>query len=166
VGIIILGAFAALTQIGVANTVITPVLWALLAAIVGVLVVGIGGGLIKPMQTRWERMLNRAESETSAASDRVRANRASRASAPGAAAERNVNAPGGFGQPGYGGAMPTDQKQPETPDRGQGPADAEDETEKRSREREEQAAAEIQSRERRAGAGESSGGESRSDQQR
>lgn len=34
-----------------------------LATIGGVIVVGAGGGLIKPMQQRWERYLTRAEEE-------------------------------------------------------------------------------------------------------
>ncbi|MBX6748113.1 MAG: hypothetical protein IRY85_00325 [Micromonosporaceae bacterium] len=104
--VIVLGLFAALTQIDVANAVITPVLWALLAAIVGVIVVGLGGGLIKPMQHRWERMLNRAEMETSMATGRVRANR--RPSAP--PSERDRNEPAEFGQPAYGRTMPSDAR--------------------------------------------------------
>jgi hypothetical protein len=125
--IIVFGIFAALNQIGVASSVITPVLWAFLAAIVGVLVVGLGGGLIKPMQHRWERMLNRAESETAVAAERVRANRNNRGGAPSAYAGRDVNEPGGFAQPAYGGAMPSDTRAPATPARGQGPADYENE---------------------------------------
>jgi hypothetical protein len=123
VAIIVLGIFAALNQIGVADSVITPVLWAFLAAIVGVLVVGLGGGLIKPMQHRWERMLNRAENETAVAAQQVRANRGARAGEP--SAGRDVNQPGGFGQPAYGGAMPTDAQPPSTPARGQAPAEYE-----------------------------------------
>jgi hypothetical protein len=62
-----LGIIAALNQIGVATTVTTPVLITVLATIGGILVVGAGGGLIKPMQQRWERWLNRADSELPAA---------------------------------------------------------------------------------------------------
>jgi small-conductance mechanosensitive channel len=61
--ILFLGIVAALNQIGVATTVTTPVLIAILAAVVGVIVVGVGGGLIKPMQHRWEGYLSRAEQE-------------------------------------------------------------------------------------------------------
>lgn len=61
--IIAMGAIAALNQIHVASSVITPVFIAVLAIIAGVAIVGIGGGLIAPMRDRWERMLNRAESE-------------------------------------------------------------------------------------------------------
>ncbi len=110
--VLALGAFAALSQIGVASTIITPVLWAFLAAIVGVLVVGLGGGLIKPMQHRWERMLNRAETETAMAAEKMRAHRAGRESTM----ERDMNVPGGFEQPAYGGerTSPDADVKPET----------------------------------------------------
>lgn len=62
--IIALGLIAALSQIGIAMSVTMPVLIAALATIGGVIVVGVGGGLIQPMRQRWERMLSRAESET------------------------------------------------------------------------------------------------------
>lgn len=58
-----LGIIAALNQVGIATTVTTPVLVAVLATIAGILVVGVGGGLIKPMQTRWEAYLSTAEAE-------------------------------------------------------------------------------------------------------
>nr|WP_092529537.1 hypothetical protein [Amycolatopsis arida] len=58
-----LGIIAALNQIGVATTVTTPVLITVLATVGGVLVVGVGGGLVRPMQQRWERWLGRAEQE-------------------------------------------------------------------------------------------------------
>jgi hypothetical protein len=58
-----IGIIAALNQVGIATTVTTPILIAVLAAVVGVVVVGVGGGLIKPMQTRWESYLVKAESE-------------------------------------------------------------------------------------------------------
>lgn len=61
--IIGIGAIAALNQIGVAVTVTTPILIAVLATLGGVIVVGVGGGLVRPMQQRWERWLQRAESE-------------------------------------------------------------------------------------------------------
>lgn len=41
----------------------TPILIAVLAIIAGVIIVGAGGGLIKPMQQRWEAMLTKAEEE-------------------------------------------------------------------------------------------------------
>ena len=61
--IILIGVIAALNQVNIAVTVTTPILIAILASIAGILVVGVGGGLIKPMQTRWESYLNKAEEE-------------------------------------------------------------------------------------------------------
>jgi hypothetical protein len=58
-----LGIIAALNQVGIALTVTLPVLVAVLATIGGILVVGVGGGLIKPMQARWEDYLSTAERE-------------------------------------------------------------------------------------------------------
>lgn len=116
--ILVLGVFAALTQIGVANSVLLPVLWAFLLAVTGIVVVGIGGGLIKPMQHRWERMLNRAETETTIATERVRANRAARAAQEGwEPTDRDRNAPGGFEQPAYAGSAATNEQPPATPER-------------------------------------------------
>jgi small-conductance mechanosensitive channel len=62
--IMALGAIAALNQVGVATTVTTPVLIAVLATVGGILVVGVGGGAVRPMQARWERWLDVAERET------------------------------------------------------------------------------------------------------
>jgi len=61
--ILFLGVVAALNQVGVATTVTTPILIAILATVGGVIVVGAGGGLIKPMQHRWESYLSKAEDE-------------------------------------------------------------------------------------------------------
>ncbi|MGN9809377.1 mechanosensitive ion channel family protein [Micromonospora sp. BQ11] len=71
--ILALGVIAALNQIGVATTVTTPVLIAVLATIGGILVVGVGGGLVRPMQNRWENWLNRAEEESQAIAAHTRA---------------------------------------------------------------------------------------------
>ena len=61
--ILFLGIVAALNQVGVATTVTTPVLITILATVGGVIVVGVGGGLIRPMQQRWEGYLSTAERE-------------------------------------------------------------------------------------------------------
>jgi ABC-type transport system involved in multi-copper enzyme maturation permease subunit len=58
-----LGIIAALNQMGIATTVTMPVLIAVLATIAGILIVGVGGGLIRPMQSRWESYLTKAEAE-------------------------------------------------------------------------------------------------------
>jgi fumarate reductase subunit D len=54
---------AKVVQIGVATAVTTPVLIAVLATVGGVIVVGMGGGMIRPMQRRWDRWLDRAEQD-------------------------------------------------------------------------------------------------------
>ena len=59
--IIALGVIAALNQIGIATTVTEPVLITVLATIGAVVAIGVGGGLIRPMQQRWERMLSAGE---------------------------------------------------------------------------------------------------------
>jgi hypothetical protein len=64
--IIGLGVIAALNQVGIATTVTLPVLVAVLATISGILIVGVGGGLIKPMQSRWEGYLDTAAQEAGA----------------------------------------------------------------------------------------------------
>ncbi|MCY0905518.1 mechanosensitive ion channel family protein [Arthrobacter sp. H14-L1] len=61
--IIFLGVIAALNQMQIAVTVTTPILIAVLAIVAGVVIVGAGGGLIKPMQARWESYLSKAEEE-------------------------------------------------------------------------------------------------------
>lgn len=62
--ILALGVIAALNQIGVANTVTEPVLVMVLATVGATIAIGVGGGLIRPMQERWERILTAAERET------------------------------------------------------------------------------------------------------
>jgi len=66
-----LGIIAALNQVGIATTVTTPVLVAVLATIAGILIVGVGGGLIRPMQSRWDTWLTRAEEETKNIAEQV-----------------------------------------------------------------------------------------------
>jgi hypothetical protein len=63
--IIALGAIAALNQAGIAAGVTQPVLYTVLLTAGAVVAIGVGGGLIRPMQDRWERMLTAAERETS-----------------------------------------------------------------------------------------------------
>ncbi|MGB3830111.1 MAG: hypothetical protein WA962_15185 [Ornithinimicrobium sp.] len=62
--IIGLGVIAALNQVNIATTVTLPVLIFVLATLGGILVVGVGGGLIKPMQTRWEGYLETMAKES------------------------------------------------------------------------------------------------------
>ena len=55
---------SALDQVGIATTVTGPLLYTILGTVAGVIIIGAGGGLIKPMQSRWESMLNKAETES------------------------------------------------------------------------------------------------------
>ena len=54
---------SALDQVGIATAVTGALLYATLAAVAGVVIVGVGGGLIRPMQHRWEDMLVKASTE-------------------------------------------------------------------------------------------------------
>ncbi|MEV4417031.1 hypothetical protein [Catellatospora sp. NPDC049609] len=79
--IIGLGVIAALNQIGVATTVTTPILIAVLAMVAGVVIVGVGGGLVRPMQARWEGWLDRAGQESGKVAEHARAYAAGQADA-------------------------------------------------------------------------------------
>jgi len=91
--IIGLGVIAALNQIGVATTVTTPVLIAVLATIAGILIVGVGGGLVRPMQGRWEAWLDRASRESQAIAAQARAYQAGREDTERAMADRPAVVP-------------------------------------------------------------------------
>jgi len=51
--ILALGVIAALGQVGVATAITMPILIAILATVAGVIIVGVGGGLVLPMQRVW-----------------------------------------------------------------------------------------------------------------
>ncbi|MDT0532535.1 hypothetical protein RM555_26395 [Micromonospora sp. DSM 115977] len=74
--ILALGVIAALNQVGIATTVTTPVLIAVLATVAGILIIGVGGGLVRPMQNRWEGWLNRMAEESRAVQEHRRAREA------------------------------------------------------------------------------------------
>ncbi|MCT9075045.1 mechanosensitive ion channel family protein [Streptomyces fulvoviolaceus] len=76
--ILALGVIAALGQAGIATTVTQPVLYAALATVAGILIVGVGGGMITPMRQRWERMLSTAETESMRAKGSMAAYQAGR----------------------------------------------------------------------------------------
>jgi hypothetical protein len=65
IAIIAMFVIAAFNQVGIAASVTEPILITFLATTGAILAIGVGGGLIRPMQSRWERMLNAAEQETS-----------------------------------------------------------------------------------------------------
>lgn len=62
--IIALGAIAALGQVGIAGAITQPILYTVLVTCGAIVAIGVGGGLVRPMQDRWERMLTAAERET------------------------------------------------------------------------------------------------------
>lgn len=97
--ILFLGVVAALNQIGVATSVTTPVLITVLAIVGGVIVVGAGGGLIKPMQARWESYLTKAEEEA----PKIRQHAAAAPSAKQIATQKAAEAGAQMsGEPGHG----------------------------------------------------------------
>ncbi|TDP96148.1 mechanosensitive ion channel family protein [Labedaea rhizosphaerae] len=81
--IVAIGAIAALNQVNIATTVTMPILITVLATIGGVIVVGFGGGLIRPMQARWDGWINRVQHQLNA----------------GAPEPRKETAPGGAQRP-------------------------------------------------------------------
>ncbi|SEK88057.1 mechanosensitive ion channel family protein [Nonomuraea pusilla] len=83
-----LGVIAALNQIGVATTVTTPVLVTVLATLGAIIAIGVGGGLVRPMQQRWERWLGRIEAEAPHARARAEAYQRGRADAERMAGEQ------------------------------------------------------------------------------
>jgi Conserved TM helix len=95
--IVALGVIAALDQVSIGASVTEPVLIAGLATAGAIAAIGVGGGLVKPMQARWERILGSAERETVrqvAAYQRGRREAAARAAA---AAERTPLEPSAVG---------------------------------------------------------------------
>jgi hypothetical protein len=95
-----IGIIAALNQVEIATTVTTPILIAVLAAVVGVTIVGVGGGLIGPMSRRWEGYLSKAEAEA----PRIKAEAAS---SPSAKDQLAAKAKVAAGSPSSGGAHAT-----------------------------------------------------------
>jgi len=61
--ILIVGIFAALSQLEIAPAIVNGVFYALLAILVGILVIAVGGGGIQPMRERWARALDRLDEE-------------------------------------------------------------------------------------------------------
>jgi hypothetical protein len=104
-----LGVIAALSQAQIATSVTGPVLTAVLAALAGVIVVGVGGGLVMPMKERWERWLSAAESESTNVKAHVGAYQQGRADAQagqGTKARETTLGDTGHGYRGDGGSHP------------------------------------------------------------
>jgi hypothetical protein len=82
--IAVFGVLAALSQLNIAPAIINAIAYAGLLAIVGVVIVGVGGGLIRPMSERWQRTLDKVEEDAPT----VRANAQAKAAEAKAAAEK------------------------------------------------------------------------------
>jgi hypothetical protein len=82
--IAVFGVLAALSQLNIAPAIINAIAYAALLAIVGVVVVGVGGGLIRPMSERWQRTLDKVDEDAPT----VKANAQAKAAQAKAAAEK------------------------------------------------------------------------------
>jgi len=70
--ILAFGVIAALDQLHVATNVVNAVLYAALAALVGVVVVAVGGGGIRTMSARWESVAGKYDQEKPRIAESVR----------------------------------------------------------------------------------------------
>ncbi|UQX88441.1 hypothetical protein M6D93_00200 [Jatrophihabitans telluris] len=70
--ILAFGLIAALDQLHIATNVVNAVLYASLAAIVGILVIAVGGGGIKTMSQRWEAVAAKYDEEKPRIADAAR----------------------------------------------------------------------------------------------
>jgi hypothetical protein len=81
--VVVIGVFAALSQLEIAPAIVNGLFYAVLAVVCGSAIVAIGGGGIQPMRQRWENALRRYDEEkprlqqqmqsTKADADRVQA---------------------------------------------------------------------------------------------
>jgi hypothetical protein len=72
IAILLFAAFAALDQLQIAPRIVTGLWYAILAAVVGSVIVAVGGGGIRTMQRYWERAAGRAEARGPELRDQVR----------------------------------------------------------------------------------------------
>ena len=77
VAVLVFAVFAALDQLNIAPRIVTGLWYALLAAVVGSVIVAVGGGGIRTMQRYWERAAGRAETRGPELRDQVRASASS-----------------------------------------------------------------------------------------
>jgi hypothetical protein len=84
--VLALGIIAALDQVGIATAITTPILIAVLATVAGIVIVGVGGGLVQPMQHVWTNWIESLGQETVKVRREIDLNRF------GARSDANVNA--------------------------------------------------------------------------
>jgi MFS family permease len=70
--IVVIGVFAALNQLNIAPEIVNGLFYAILAIVVGVSIVAIGGAGIQPMRSRWENALNKLDEELPRAKQEVK----------------------------------------------------------------------------------------------
>jgi hypothetical protein len=75
IGIWFIGVSAALNQVEVAPEIVNGLFYGVLALVVGIAIVAVGGGGIAPMRQRWERALSRAEQEAPRAKQQAKIGR-------------------------------------------------------------------------------------------
>jgi hypothetical protein len=73
IAILVFAAFAALDQLQIAPRIVTGLWYAILAAVVGSVIVAVGGGGIRTMQRYWDQTANRAEQRGPQLRDQARA---------------------------------------------------------------------------------------------
>jgi len=73
VAILVFAAFAALDQLQIAPRIVTGLWYAILAAVVGSVIVAVGGGGIRTMQRYWDQTASRAEQRGPQLRDQARA---------------------------------------------------------------------------------------------
>jgi hypothetical protein len=72
IAILVFAVFAALDQLQIAPRIVTGLWYALLAAVVGSVIVAVGGGGIRTMQRYWDQVAGRAEARAPELRDQVR----------------------------------------------------------------------------------------------
>jgi hypothetical protein len=63
IAIVTVGVFAALSQLEIAPAIVNGLFYAVLAAVVGIAIVAVGGGGIQPMRQRWQQSMDRYDAE-------------------------------------------------------------------------------------------------------
>jgi hypothetical protein len=72
IAVLVVTGFAALDQLNIAPAIVTGLFYAILAVVVGVLVVSVGGAGIMPLREYWNRALSRVDREAPAMAEAAR----------------------------------------------------------------------------------------------
>ncbi|MRR13512.1 hypothetical protein EG835_13915 [bacterium] len=72
IAIMVVAGFAAASQLGIAPAIVNGLFYAILAAVVGIAIVAIGGSGIIPMREYWSKTLHRVEAEAPMIKQEVR----------------------------------------------------------------------------------------------